>query len=100
MGALVATVPTSYDWFFPVLSALTDIVRYLRICGTPAHYGSQPDRTARHENHVPWAWGINGCLSVVSAAIATILAVEFGFSAVMIAAVSAYTVAMNSVPRV
>jgi hypothetical protein len=39
---------------------------------------------------VPWAWGINGCASVISAAIAPLLAVETGFSGLMMAAAGAY----------
>ncbi len=42
---------------------------------------------------VPWAWGINGCASVVSAVLATLLAIEFGFSAVVLLAVILYAVA-------
>ncbi len=39
---------------------------------------------------VPWAWGINGCASVVSAALATLLAVEVGFGAVLSLALVLY----------
>ena len=42
---------------------------------------------------VPWAWGINGCASVVSAALATLLAVDFGFSAVLWIALALYVAA-------
>ena len=42
---------------------------------------------------VPWAWGINGCASVLSAVLATLLAVAFGFSAVVGLAVALYLVA-------
>jgi hypothetical protein len=35
---------------------------------------------------VPWAWAINGSASVLSAVLATMLAREFGFRAVVIAA--------------
>nr|NIQ95954.1 spermidine synthase-like protein [Desulfuromonadales bacterium]NIR33645.1 spermidine synthase-like protein [Desulfuromonadales bacterium]NIS43932.1 spermidine synthase-like protein [Desulfuromonadales bacterium] len=42
------------------------------------------------EADVPWAWGINGCLSVVSTALATIIAVEAGFTAVVLIAAGAY----------
>ena len=42
---------------------------------------------------VPWAWGINGCASVVSAVLATLLAIEFGFTAVVALAVALYVVA-------
>ena len=42
---------------------------------------------------VPWAWGINGFASVVSAVLATLLAIEFGFSVVIVIATSLYAVA-------
>jgi hypothetical protein len=48
------------------------------------------------ESEAAWAWGINGCVSVVSAGLATIVAVELGFSAVMIIACAAYAVAALS----
>ncbi|HSR71086.1 MAG TPA: hypothetical protein VLL72_01780, partial [Kiloniellales bacterium] len=32
---------------------------------------------------VPWAWGINGCASVIGAVLAALLALELGFSAVV-----------------
>jgi hypothetical protein len=32
---------------------------------------------------VPWAWGINGTVSVISAAAAAVLALSFGFSFVV-----------------
>jgi hypothetical protein len=42
---------------------------------------------------VPWAWGINGCASVVSAVLAALLAIEFGFSVVVALAVALYLAA-------
>jgi SAM-dependent methyltransferase len=42
---------------------------------------------------IPWAWGLNGFASVVSAALATLLAIEFGFNAVLVAAVVLYLAA-------
>jgi hypothetical protein len=42
---------------------------------------------------VPWAWGINGCASVVSAVLATLLAIEFGFTAVVALAAVLYLLA-------
>ncbi len=41
---------------------------------------------------VPWAWGINGCSSVIAAAAAPLLTLEFGFSGMTLAAVAAYLV--------
>jgi hypothetical protein len=46
--------------------------------------------TGTDESEIPWAWGINGCLSVVSALLATVIAVEMGFAWVMIFAALAY----------
>ncbi len=42
------------------------------------------------ERLVPWAWGINGCASVISAALATLLAVHLGFRVVILCAVGLY----------
>ncbi len=39
---------------------------------------------------VPWAWGINGCASVISAVLATLLAMSFGFSTVVLLAAGLY----------
>ena len=46
------------------------------------------------EKNIPWAWGINSCVSVISAALATLLAVETGFTIVMILAGLAYAVCL------
>jgi SAM-dependent methyltransferase len=35
---------------------------------------------------VPWAWGVNGCASVLSAILATLIAMTLGFSTVVLAA--------------
>ncbi|MCA0931798.1 hypothetical protein LCM02_04990 [Lutimonas saemankumensis] len=48
------------------------------------------------EHLVPWAWGINGCVSVISTSLATIIAVEAGFNAVMILACLAYLISFLS----
>ncbi len=45
---------------------------------------------------VPWAWGINGCGSVISPVLATILAMSFGFTTVVLLAVALYGVAAVS----
>lgn len=43
---------------------------------------------------IPWAWGINGCFSVISTVLATIIAVEAGFFWVMLLASMAYGFAL------
>ena len=42
---------------------------------------------------IPWAWGINGFASVMSASLATLLAIEFGFTAVVLCALGLYVTA-------
>jgi hypothetical protein len=42
---------------------------------------------------VPWAWAINGTVSVISAAAAAILALSFGFAVVVRAGAAAYGIA-------
>ncbi len=52
------------------------------------------------EQFVPWAWGINGCASVISATLATFLAIQFGFNLLILTAVflylSAWAVSVSS----
>ena len=43
---------------------------------------------------IPWAWGVNGCFSVISTVLATIIAVEAGFLWVMLLASVAYGLAL------
>ncbi|MDH5620319.1 MAG: SAM-dependent methyltransferase, partial [Gammaproteobacteria bacterium] len=45
-------------------------------------------------NFIPWAWGINGFASVVSAVLATLLAIEFGFVFVIFVALALYAIAV------
>ena len=42
---------------------------------------------------VPWAWGINGCASVLSAILATMLAMTFGTRVVVLTAAALYVLA-------
>jgi len=44
----------------------------------------------RAPNLVPWAWGINGCASVVAAVLASLLAMHVGFTAVLTLALGLY----------
>ncbi len=44
-------------------------------------------------SQTPWAWGINGSLSVISTSLAMLIAVETGFMAVMGVAVVCYAIA-------
>ncbi len=78
----------------------------LLIIGLPAFLMGMPfpmglrflDR--RRSAHLPWAWAINNCLSVMSTALAALLAVQAGFTAVMLIAAGSYlAVALISLVR-
>jgi hypothetical protein len=47
---------------------------------------------------VPWAWGVNGCASVVAAILASLLAIHAGFAAVVVLAVLLYALAAAAFP--
>jgi len=48
---------------------------------------------------IPWAWGINGCASVISAILATLIAMQFGFTVLILLAVILYGVAAWYFPK-
>ena len=77
--------------------ALLLIIPPAIVMGIPFPLGLRCLAVAHHEQ-IAWAWGINGCVSVLSTSIATIIAVEFGFSAVMLVAATAYLLAALSRP--
>jgi len=49
-------------------------------------------------SRVPWAWGINGCASVMGAVLATVLAIHAGFMVVVVIAVLLYLLAAAAAP--
>ncbi|MDT8319272.1 MAG: hypothetical protein RQ826_01960 [Xanthomonadales bacterium] len=49
--------------------------------------------SSRAPEFIPWAWGINGFASVISAALAILLAIEFGFTVVLLLALALYAAA-------
>lgn len=89
-------------WLFQQLLGLSDgprIVAALVLIAPLAFFMGMPFplgiRWAASEapGFIPWAWGINGFASVISAALATLLALEFGFTAVLSLALLLYAVA-------
>jgi len=48
---------------------------------------------------IPWAWGVNGCASVVASVLAAMLALSAGFSWVLIAGAGCYALALAVVAR-
>jgi MFS family permease len=48
----------------------------------------------RSPDLIPWAWGINGCASVIASVLAAMLALSAGFSWVLIAGAGCYALAL------
>nr|NIP19463.1 SAM-dependent methyltransferase [Xanthomonadales bacterium]NIX14249.1 SAM-dependent methyltransferase [Xanthomonadales bacterium] len=80
------------DDTFKVLVSVGLIAPLALLMGMPFPLGL--DRVARRApGWIPWAWGVNGCASVVSAVLATLLAVHAGFSLVVMLALGVYGLA-------
>ena len=46
-----------------------------------------------HSELVPWAWGMNGALSVIGATLAVFIAMNWGFSVTLLTGATAYLMA-------
>ena len=94
-AGLLALLPSLLPLLAPLPEPVKVVVTFLLIAplaffmGMPfplglARLGEQDAKL------IPWAWAINGCASVLAAVLATLLAVEFGFTAVVVLAVGFY----------
>ena len=81
------TITLATEWRLPLTLALLTPVGF--VMGLPFPLGLRQLNRAEPEA-VPWAWGINGCLSVLGTSLATIIAILAGFNAVMTIAAMAY----------
>jgi len=94
----LVAVPPLFRWLMPLPDALKIAVSLVLIAplaffmGLPFPLALVRVAAAR-PGLVPWAWGINGCASVLSAILAILLAMSLGFSAVLLIAIGLYLVA-------
>ena len=86
---------TGYPDFFNLIISIILVALPSVMMGMPFPLGLRA-LTVTEEKNLPWAWGVNGCVSVISAALAALLAVEAGFSAVIFLAAAFYGVSMLS----
>jgi hypothetical protein len=84
-----------YPDFLKILISLPLVAFPAILMGMPFPLGLRA-LASTGEKNVPWAWGINSCVSVISAALAALLAVETGFSVVILFAAIFYGVSMLS----
>ena len=97
-GSYLVFLPAVFAAFMPSAPPLKIAISLLLLAplafamGLPFPLGLQRV-TIGAPSLVPWAWGINGCASVVSAGLATLLAMAWGFTAVVVIAVCLYVLA-------
>ena len=87
----IASLPDLVKFFISVLIIACPAL----LMGMPFPLGLRAQALIEEKN-VPWAWGINGCMSVISAALATLLTVDAGFSVVILLAAIFYAMSMVS----
>lgn len=106
---LIGLITVFYIVVLPLISslimALPEIMRIISafvlaaplafVMGMPFPLGMARLQKTRPDL-MPWAWGINGCASVLSAILAVLLAIEIGFNGVMLSAVVLYIVAWRN----
>jgi spermidine synthase len=106
---LIGLITVFYIVLLPLVSsaimALPESVRILSVfiiaaplafvMGMPFPLGFAMLQETR-PHFMPWAWGINGCASVLSAMLAVLLAIDIGFNGVMLFAVALYFIAWLS----
>ena len=99
LGSLFLLLPQT---LFPALLQLPELVKIIvavALIAPLAFFMGMPFPTALarlgsdRPALIPWAWGVNGCASVVSAVLATLLAIHVGFSSVVLVALILYVVA-------
>jgi len=97
-GFYLIALPIIFDWFISssdtvkIMLSLILISPLAFFMGIPFPHGlSLLARTS--PELIPWAWGVNGCASVVSAILATLLALFAGFTNVILCALLLYLLA-------
>jgi len=88
------------DWPDPAKIALAlALLAPLGFCmGVPFPTGLQT-LSDRYTPLMPWAWGINGCASVLGPPLATLIAIHFGFRLLVLAALILYALAALTLTR-
>jgi SAM-dependent methyltransferase len=102
---LIVVLVLLYLWLLPLLFAATlawpvpvRIVLAVGLIGPLAFFMGMPfpDGLSRiTQAYVAWAWAINGCASVVSAVLATLLAMRIGFAGVAVTAAACYLLTLG-----
>jgi predicted membrane-bound spermidine synthase len=62
------------------------------VMGFPFPLGIRLLKKIKRENHIPWAWGVNGVSSVLGSALTITMAIHFGFTEALLFGASSYFV--------
>ncbi len=89
----VLRVSIGLPFFLKILFAILLIAPIAFFMGMPFPIGLKY-LAGNNNTLIPWAWGINGCFSVISTVLATIIAVEAGYVWVMLLGSVAYGIAL------
>ncbi|MCZ6606924.1 MAG: SAM-dependent methyltransferase, partial [Alphaproteobacteria bacterium] len=103
-GVYLALLPALFGWLMPEPAPVKILVSVVLIAplaffmGMPFPLGLRrvADEAPRL---VPWAWGVNGCASVLSAVLASLLATHVGFTVVVALAMGLYGIAALAFAR-
>ena len=103
-GVYLALLPVIFGWLMAETDAVKILVSVVLIAplaffmGMPFPLGLR--RVAdQAPSLVPWAWGVNGCASVLSAVLASLLATHVGFTVVVALAMGLYGLAALAFAR-
>jgi hypothetical protein len=98
-GLIILIVSPLVSWAIPfarparIAVAVATLVPIGLALGLPMPTGLRL-LSARAPHMIPWAWGINGALSVVGATLAIFIAMNWGFNTTLVAASSVYLAGM------
>lgn len=80
---------SSYNIVIKIIISLILIAPLALAMGIPMPLALN-ELSKNNSHYIPWAWGINGCASVISAVLASLLAIHFGFNQVIVAGLLLY----------
>lgn len=95
LGIYYVAIPVIYEFFIHLPLAIKYIISFLIIAPLAFCMGmffplGIEALSKNNENLIPWAWGINGCLSVLSAVLAPIISIELGLKYLLLFSSIAY----------
>jgi hypothetical protein len=89
LGPYLGQAALTWPPFLRVLAAVLSLAPLALLMGLPFPLGLSW-LEAEAPRLVPWAWAVNGCASVVASVLAAILALSYGFTAVLLLGALAY----------